>query len=86
VTDLSFTRSKEMMQRTLSAPEIALIAGTRVALGMGVGLLMSRRLSRDQCKAAGLALTLVGAMTTVPLALQVISSGRSAEKRVLSAA
>jgi hypothetical protein len=75
-----------MIQRTLSAPEIALIAGTRVALGMGIGLLLSGRLSRDQRKAAGVALTLVGAMTTIPLALQVINRGRSAEKRVLPAA
>ena len=75
-----------MMQRTLSAPEIALISGTRVALGMGIGLLLSGRLSRDQRKAAGLALTLVGAMTTIPLAVQVINRGRNTEKRVLPAA
>lgn len=75
-----------MMQRTLSVPEIGLIAGTRVALGVGIGLLLSGRLSRDQSKAVGVALTLVGALTTVPLALQVINSGRTAEKRVLSAA
>jgi hypothetical protein len=75
-----------MMQRTLNAPEIALIAGTRVALGMGIGLLLSGRLSRDQRKAAGVALTLVGAMTTIPLAVQVINRGRSAEKRILPAA
>jgi len=75
-----------MMQRTLSVPEIGLIAGTRVALGVGIGLLLSGRLSRDQSKAVGVALTLVGALTTVPLALQVIHSGRTAEKRVLPAA
>jgi hypothetical protein len=85
--DRFFTyEGSEMMQRTLSAPEIGLIAGTRVALGVGIGLLMSGRLSRDQCKAAGVALTLLGALTTVPLALQVINSGRTAEKRVLPAA
>jgi multisubunit Na+/H+ antiporter MnhB subunit len=75
-----------MMQRTLSAPEIALIGGTRVALGMGIGLLLSGRLSRDQRKAAGLALTMVGALTTIPLAVQVINRSRNTEKRVLPAA
>jgi multisubunit Na+/H+ antiporter MnhB subunit len=75
-----------MMQRMLSAPEIALIGGTRVALGMGIGLLLSGRLSRDQRKAAGLALTMVGALTTIPLAAQVINRSRNTEKRVLPAA
>jgi multisubunit Na+/H+ antiporter MnhB subunit len=75
-----------MMQRMLSAPEIALIGGTRVALGMGIGLLLSGRLSRDQRKAAGLALTMVGALTTIPLAVQVINRSRNTEKRVLPAA
>jgi hypothetical protein len=75
-----------MMQRTISAPEIALIGGTRVALGMGIGLLLSGRLSRDQRKAAGLALTMVGALTTIPLAVQVINRSRNTEKRVLPAA
>jgi hypothetical protein len=29
-----------MKQRTLTMPEIMLIAGTRIALGVGIGLLM----------------------------------------------
>ena len=61
-----------MMERKLSVPEIILIAGTRVVFGLGIGLLLSGRLSRDQRKAAGLALTLVGALTTIPLAMSVI--------------
>ena len=61
-----------MVERKLSIPEIILIAGTRVVLGAGIGLLLSARLSRDQRKAAGLALTLVGALTTIPLAMTVI--------------
>jgi len=75
-----------MFQRTLTAPEIGLIAGTRMALGIGIGLLLSGRLSRDARKAAGVALTLVGAVTTVPLAVQVLGRGKSAEARRLSAA
>ena len=61
-----------MMERKLSVPEIIMIAGTRVVFGLGIGLLLSGRLSRDQRKAAGLALTLVGALTTIPLAIAVI--------------
>ncbi len=75
-----------MFQRTLSGPEIGLIAGTRVALGVGIGLLISRRLTRDQCKAAGLALTLVGALSSIPLAAHVIISGRGEGRKTLSAA
>ncbi len=75
-----------MIQRTLTGPEIALIAGTRVALGVGIGLLISRRLTRDQCTAAGVALAAVGALTTVPLAVQVISAGKGAERKPLAVA
>ena len=66
-----------MTERNLSIAEIMLIAGTRVALGAGIGLLLSRRLNNDQRKAAGLALTLVGALTTIPLALGVIAKKRA---------
>jgi hypothetical protein len=61
-----------MIERKLTIAEIMLIAGTRVALGAGIGLLFSSKLNKDQRKAAGLALTLVGGLTTIPLALGVI--------------
>jgi len=48
-------------------PEIMLVAGTRVALGVGVGLLLSDRLNKDQRKAAGWALLAVGVLTTIPI-------------------
>ena len=51
-----------MMERKLTIAEIILIAGTRVAFGVGIGLLLSSRLSNDQRKAAGLALVLVGGL------------------------
>ena len=66
-----------MLERKLTLPEILLIAGTRVVLGAGIGLLISIRLSRHERKAAGLALALVGGLTTIPLALGVI--GKSSE-------
>ncbi len=62
-----------MFERKLTGPELGLLAGTRVALGMGIGLLLSGRLSRDQRKGAGLALIIVGALTTVPLVIGLIS-------------
>ena len=61
-----------MQERKLTIAEIILIAGTRVVLGAGIGLLLSGRLNNDQRKAAGLALVLVGGLTTIPLALGVV--------------
>jgi hypothetical protein len=61
-----------MIERKLSITDLILIAGTRVALGAGVGLLLSNRLTKDQRNAAGLALALVGGLTTIPLVLGVI--------------
>jgi hypothetical protein len=61
-----------LIERKVTVPELALIAGTRVALGIGIGLLLSGRLNRDQRKAAGLALALIGGLTTVPLFMEVL--------------
>jgi hypothetical protein len=52
--------------------EIIVIAGTRVALGAGIGLLLAGKLNKDQRQAAGVALALVGGLTTIPLALGVV--------------
>ncbi len=68
-----------MMERKLTIAEIILIAGTRMALGAGIGLLLSTRLNNDQRKAAGLALALVGGLTTVPLAIG-LAGKRAAEE------
>jgi hypothetical protein len=61
-----------MQERTLTVAEIILIAGTRVALGAGIGLLLSNKLNKDQRNAAGLALAIIGGLTTIPLAISVI--------------
>lgn len=75
-----------MFQRTLTAPEIGLIAGTRLAFGVGVGLLISSRMNKDQCRAAGWALALVGAFTTLPLIAHVITGRKERAKELLAAA
>jgi hypothetical protein len=60
----------------LSIPELALISGTRAALGAGVGLLLADRLSDDQRRAVGWALVGVGVVTTIPIAVQLFGSMR----------
>jgi hypothetical protein len=55
----------------LKLPELGLLAMTRVALGVGVGLLLSEKLDESQRKAAGLALIAIGVLTTLPFAVKV---------------
>ena len=61
-----------MISRTLTLPELGLIAGTRVALGVGIGILVADRLSGEQRRAVGWTLLAVGVLTTIPLAANVL--------------
>lgn len=70
-----------MREVTVSLPVISMIALTRGMLGAGLALLFGERLNGRQKKAAGWTLVLVGAATTVPLAMEVMGSGRSAKLR-----
>lgn len=49
-----------------------IFAGTRVALGAGLGLLLAGRLSPDARKGAGWALLLAGGMSTIPIAAHLL--------------
>jgi len=69
-----------LTERGFTIPELMLIAATRVALGVGLGLLLSDRLSKDERRGAGWALFAVGVLTTIPLAKSVLS--KSAIARV----
>jgi hypothetical protein len=57
-----------------------LIGGTRVALGVGLGLLIGDKLCHDARKGAGWALLAVGVLTTVPLFMDVVSKPQLAER------
>jgi len=63
----------KLKERKVTIPELMLIGGTRVALGLGIGLLIKDKLNKDQRQAAGLALLIVGVATTLPLAIEVLS-------------
>lgn len=60
-----------MKKAELTLPEIALIAGTRGVLGAGIALLLADKLNEDQRKAAGWAMFLIGAISTIPLVINV---------------
>lgn len=53
--------------------ELALLAVTRVALGVGIGLLIADRVSKERRTGAGWSLVAIGAITTIPLALDIFS-------------
>jgi hypothetical protein len=62
-----------MKRTSLSMPEIGLIAGTRAALGAGVGLLLADRLEPGQRRAIGWTLLAVGVASTVPILVQLLA-------------
>jgi len=75
-----------MVEKKISVADLILIAGTRMAFGAGVGLLVANRLNHDQRKAAGLALSIVAGLTTIPLAMIVSERAGSGAERIRPAA
>jgi hypothetical protein len=68
-----------MKETQITLPELALVAGTRAALGAGIGLLLANRLSEEQRKAIGWTLFGVGVATTIPLVMEVLGGARLTE-------
>jgi hypothetical protein len=62
-----------MRETRLTVPQVALIAGTRGMLGAGIALLLADKLNQNERRAVGWTLFLVGAITTVPLVVEVLS-------------
>jgi hypothetical protein len=65
-----------MRETRITLPELALVGGTRAILGAGLGLLLADRLPRDTRRAVGWTLFLVGALSTIPLAFEVLGGNR----------
>jgi uncharacterized membrane protein YfcA len=61
-----------MREAHLTLPELGMIAGTRAALGAGLGLLLADHLSGEQRRAIGWTLVAVGVISTIPLATEVL--------------
>ena len=58
-----------MKKAEVTLPDLALVIGTRALGAAGVALLLADKLPKDTRKAVGWTLTLVGAVTTIPLAI-----------------
>lgn len=65
------------MKVNLTLPELMLIAATRAALGVGIGLLLAPRFATGHRRAVGLALVAVGGLSTIPIAMEVFGQKRS---------
>jgi hypothetical protein len=57
--------------KSVTVPELALIAVTRGAIGFGAGLLLADKLKRERRKVLGWSLFLTGLASTVPIAMHV---------------
>ena len=58
-----------MKKVEVTLPELALIIGTRAMAAAGVALLVADKLQKNCRRAIGWTLALVGAVTTIPLAI-----------------
>ncbi len=69
-----------MKEARMSLPELAMVIMTRAVLGAGIGVLLSEKLAkRDPRLAVGWALVAIGALSTIPLALEVFGTRRNAD-------
>jgi len=67
-----------MNKLVLSPPLLAFVVVTRAALGVGIGLLLAGRIPVERRQRIGRALVAIGAATTIPAALSVLSSRKPA--------
>jgi hypothetical protein len=65
-----------MKSIALNLPTFGFIVGTRAALGVGLGLLLSERVPAERRRRIAAALIGIGAATTVPAAWAVVRSVR----------
>ena len=65
--------------KSVTVPEIALIAVTRGAIGFGAGLLLASKFKRERRKVLGWTLFLSGLASTIPIALHVFGKKGATE-------
>jgi hypothetical protein len=68
----------EMNTKTLTVPQIAIIAVTRGAIGFGAGLLLADKFNQSKRKTLGWSLFLSGLASTIPIAMHLFRNKESA--------
>jgi hypothetical protein len=63
--------------KSVTVPEIALIAATRGAIGFGAGLLLAEKIKRHRRKVLGWTLFLSGLASTIPIALHIFGKNQA---------
>jgi hypothetical protein len=67
----------ELRRRTeVSLPELGMLSATRAFGGAGLALLLGDRISAEQRKAVGWTLFLIGALSTIPLGIEILGGHR----------
>jgi hypothetical protein len=61
---------------SVTLPELALVAATRAAIGVGAGLLLADRLQPERRKAIGRLLFIAGVLSTIPIALRLFGKDK----------
>jgi len=61
----------------ISLPELVLVAATRGAIGVGIGLLISNAISRKKRKTIGLPLFVGGLLSTIPIAMRIFGKHKT---------
>ena len=69
-----------MREVQVTLPELALLVGTRAALGAGLGLLLADCLPERRTQGCRVDALLVGAVSTVPLAFESARQGPHVER------
>jgi hypothetical protein len=65
--------------KSVTLPEIGLIAVTRGAIGFGAGLLLANKFKQQKRKILGWTLFLSGLASTIPIALHVFGKKEASE-------
>ena len=73
-----------MRKSILTVPEIGLIGITRVALGAGLALLLGEKLNRDERRAAGWSLFLIGALNDCSFSAECFGKEAARERTQLN--
>ena len=61
-----------MREARMPLPMLGLLAATRGMLGVGIGLLISKRVAKDRRVVIGSALVAIGALSTIPFAVTIL--------------